>query len=171
MMPFSTMSTYSSFCASKANVSDLFSTICDDDRASTPEFSAICRIGASSAFSTMLDAGLDVVVVVDDPADRLLGAQTTRTPPPGTMPSSTAARVALSASSTRSFFSFHLDLGRAADADDRNAARQLRETLLQLLTVVVRGGLLDLRLDLADAGFDVLPSCRRRRRSWSSPSR
>jgi hypothetical protein len=28
------------------------------------------------------------------------------TPPPGTMPSSTAARVALSASSTRAFFSF-----------------------------------------------------------------
>jgi hypothetical protein len=44
-----------------------------------------------------------------------------------------------------------LDFRRAADADDAHAARELRETLLQLLAVVVRGGLLDLRLDLLDA--------------------
>src|SRR3954451_16123705 len=48
-----------------------------------------------------------------------------------------------------------LDLGRAADADHRDAARELGETLLQLLTVVVRGGLVDLRLDLGDAGLDL----------------
>ena len=49
----------------------------------------------------------------------------------------------------------HLDLGRAADADHRDAAGELGETLLQLLAVVVRGGLLDLRLDLGDARLDV----------------
>src|ERR1700730_16499476 len=49
----------------------------------------------------------------------------------------------------------HLDLGRAADADHRDAAGELGETLLQLLTVVVRGGFLDLRLDLIDARLDV----------------
>ena len=49
----------------------------------------------------------------------------------------------------------HLDLGRAADADHRDAAGELGQTLLQLLTVVVRGGLLDLRLDLRDARLDV----------------
>src|SRR5258708_10591551 len=49
----------------------------------------------------------------------------------------------------------HLDLGRAADADHRDAARELGQTLLQLLTVVVRGGFLDLRLDLRHARFDV----------------
>src|ERR1700761_8838717 len=49
----------------------------------------------------------------------------------------------------------HLDFGRAAYADYRDAARELGQTLLQLLTVVVRGGLLDLRLDLRHAGFDV----------------
>src|SRR5882757_6476496 len=49
----------------------------------------------------------------------------------------------------------HLDLGRAADADHRDAARDLGQTLLQLLTVVVRGGLLDLRLDLRHARLDV----------------
>src|SRR5665647_1495598 len=47
------------------------------------------------------------------------------------------------------------DFGRAADADHRDAARELGQTLLQLLTVVVRGGFLDLRLDLRDAGLDV----------------
>src|SRR6267143_303519 len=49
----------------------------------------------------------------------------------------------------------HFDFGRAADADHRDAARELGQTLLQLLTVVVRGGFLDLRLDLIDAGLDV----------------
>src|SRR3954449_1080601 len=48
-----------------------------------------------------------------------------------------------------------LDFGRAADADHRDAACELGQTLLQLLTVVVRGGFLDLRLDLRHAGFDV----------------
>ena len=51
----------------------------------------------------------------------------------------------------------HLDLGRAADPDHRDAAGELGQTLLQLLAVVVRGGLLDLRLDLLDARLDVLP--------------
>ena len=37
-----------------------------------------------------------------------------------------------------------LDLGRAADADHRHAAGELGEPLLQLLLVVVGGGLLDL---------------------------
>ena len=58
----------------------------------------------------------------------------------------------------------HLDFGRRADADHRHAADQLRQPLLQLLAVVVRGGLLDLRADLLDAALDVAPSCRRRRR-------
>src|SRR5882762_5514600 len=49
----------------------------------------------------------------------------------------------------------HFDFGRAADADHRDAACELGQTLLQLLTVVVRGGFLDLRLDLVDARLDV----------------
>ena len=49
-----------------------------------------------------------------------------------------------------------LDFGRAADADHRDAARELGQTLLQLLAIIVRGGLLDLRLDLGDARLDVL---------------
>jgi len=72
------------------------------------------------------------------------------------MPSCTAARVALSASSTRSFFSLTSISVAPPTPDHRDAARELGQTLLQLLTVVVRGGLLDLRLDLGDAGLDVL---------------
>ena len=52
------------------------------------------------------DAGLDVFLVRLDVASATSMALTSATPPPGTMPSSTAARVALSASSTRCFFSF-----------------------------------------------------------------
>ena len=47
-----------------------------------------------------------------------------------------------------------LDLGRRTDLDDGDAAGQLGEALLELLAVVVRGGLLDLRLDLGHAGLD-----------------
>src|SRR5258707_3783762 len=49
----------------------------------------------------------------------------------------------------------HLDFSCAADADHRDAARELGQALLQLLTVVVRGGFLDLRLDLVDPCLDV----------------
>ena len=49
----------------------------------------------------------------------------------------------------------HLDLARPADPDDRDAAGELGQPLLQLLAIVVGGGLLDLGLDLADAAFDV----------------
>ncbi len=58
---------------------------------------------------------------------------------------------------------FHLDFGRRADANHRDAADQLREPLLQLLAIVVRGGLLDLRANLLDATLDVGTSCRRHR--------
>src|SRR5262245_146336 len=49
----------------------------------------------------------------------------------------------------------HLGLGRGTDVDHRDAARELGETLLQLLAVVVGGGLVDLPLDLGDTTLDV----------------
>jgi hypothetical protein len=49
-----------------------------------------------------------------------------------------------------------LDFGRGADLDDGHATGQLGETLLELLAVVVRVGVLDLGLDLVDASLDVL---------------
>jgi hypothetical protein len=48
-----------------------------------------------------------------------------------------------------------LDFGGAADADNRDAAGELCQPLLQLLAVVVGGGLLNLRLDLGNAGLNV----------------
>ena len=48
-----------------------------------------------------------------------------------------------------------LDLGGRANLDHCNAARKLGEALLELLLVVVRRGLLDLRLDLRHARLDL----------------
>ncbi len=50
----------------------------------------------------------------------------------------------------------HLGLGRGADLDHRDAADELGQALLELLAVVVRGGLLDLVADLLDAAGDGL---------------
>src|SRR5205814_4945349 len=49
----------------------------------------------------------------------------------------------------------HLDFGGTADADYRNAAGELCEPLLQLLTIIVGGGFLDLLPDLGAAALDV----------------
>src|SRR5262249_28322031 len=48
-----------------------------------------------------------------------------------------------------------LDLGRAAPPDDGATAGQPGQALLELLAVVVRGGLLDLSADLGDAALEV----------------
>src|SRR5690606_3912466 len=50
---------------------------------------------------------------------------------------------------------FHLDFGASTDLDHGNTASQLGQALLQLLTVVVGGGFLDLGTDLLDASLDV----------------
>ena len=60
----------------------------------------------------------------------------------------------------------HLGLGGRTDLDDGDAADELRQPLLQLLAVVVGGGLLDLHADLLDAALDVLGVAARPRR-WS----
>ncbi len=49
----------------------------------------------------------------------------------------------------------HLDLGRGTDLDHGNATGELGQPLLQLLAVVVRGGLLDLSADLVAAALDL----------------
>src|SRR4029078_2086451 len=95
------------------------------------------------------------------------------TPPPGTTPSSTAARVALSASSTRAFFSFisvsvaaptliratpPTSLARRSCSFSRSRAApstSLREPFLQLLAVVVRRRFLDLGSELLRARLDL----------------
>ena len=49
---------------------------------------------------------------------------------------------------------FEFGLGGRANLDHRDTARELRQTLLELLTVVVGVGALDLRADLGDAALD-----------------
>ena len=70
------------------------------------------------------------------------------------MPSSSAARVACSASSTRCFFSFISVSVAAPDLDDGDAAGELGQALLELLAVEVRVGVLDFGFDLVDAALD-----------------
>src|SRR5690606_6418003 len=50
----------------------------------------------------------------------------------------------------------HLDFGGGTHADDGDTAGELGDALLQLLAVVVAGGLLDLGADGLDAAFDRL---------------
>src|SRR5207253_8842426 len=50
---------------------------------------------------------------------------------------------------------FHFGLGRATHLTYRHATNQLRQPLLQLLAVVVAGGLVDLAADFLYAAFDL----------------
>src|SRR6202161_1722191 len=122
---------------------------------SLPAFSAIWRIGASRAFKTMLIPACSSAFSLLSLETAIL-ARSSATPPPGTMPSSTAARVALSASSTRSFFSLTSTSVAPPTRIPPTPAASLPQPLLQFLLVVVGGRLFDLRLDLGDAAFDVL---------------
>jgi hypothetical protein len=58
-------------------------------------------------------------------------ARNNGTPPPGNMPSSTAARVCVKRVVHPIFLLLDLDLGRAADADHRDTARELGQRHLQ----------------------------------------
>src|SRR5262249_47743318 len=132
----------------------VFHDLADHDR---PLYAGVFRDLAERTLQRLehdVDAGLDVVIVVGDLAERLLGAQQRNT----------AARYdtlldrgagGIERCSAPLFLPLALHLGRPADADDCDAAGKLGKPLLELLAVIVRGCLLDLRFDLADPGFDV----------------
>ena len=65
---------------------------------------------------------------------------------------------------------FHFDLGRTTHADHGNTAGELRQTLLQLLAIVVRSGLVDLGADLLTrpsmSAFLPAPSTSSRSLPW-----
>ena len=102
-----------------------------------------------------VDAGLDVAIVAAEFSDRGLGAQKRNAAPRHDAFFNSCLRAVHRVFDAILLF-LDLDLSRTADADNRDAARELRQTLLQLLLVVVRGRFLDLRLDLANAALDVL---------------
>src|SRR5204862_3202936 len=54
-----------------------------------------------------------------------------------------------------SFLLFHLGLSRSADVDDRNAAGEFRQALLQFLAIVIAGRLFNLTTDLCDPALDI----------------
>ncbi len=114
------------------------------------------RVGSSSARSRIAAPVFSSPESLFFAAATASMARSSATPPPGTMPSSTAARVAESASSTRSFFSFSSTSVAAPTLMHGHAARQLRQPLLQLLAVEVRCRVVGLRLDLLDAVLDRL---------------
>src|SRR6185503_311848 len=133
----------------------VFEDLADHDRA----FDAgIFRNLANRSFQRLqhdIDTGLDVGIVVVDAADGLLGAQERHAAARHDAFLNGRSRRVESVLDAVLLF-LDLDLGRTTDTDHGDAAGQFRKALLQLLAVVVRGGFLDLRLDLRDAGFDVL---------------
>src|SRR2546422_13997 len=153
MMPASIMSTYSRLSASKPRVT-IFSafTFSTTTLPSSPAFSTICRIGSSSARRTILAPTFSSPSSLS--FSSALAARSSATPPPGTIPSSTAARVAFSETSTRAFSSFISVSGPPPHLHHAPPAPRLRQPLLQLLLVVVGGGLLDLGPDLLDPPLD-----------------
>ena len=99
-----------------------------------PVFSSPSRLSAS-----LLTAGMQ---------------RTNATPPPGRIPSSTAAAVACWASSTRSFFSFISTSVAAPTRITPTPPDKLCQALLELFAVVVRFCFFDLTFDQSDALFD-----------------
>ena len=122
---------------------------------SSPAFAAIWRSGASSARRMMADAHL-LVGALDAQAVEGLDAADQAHAPAGHDALLDRSAGGVEGVLDAVLLLLELELGRRADLHDRHAALQLGEALLELLGVVVRGGLLDLGADLVDARLDVL---------------
>ena len=107
----------------------------------------------------------------DRPSTALLARSRSAVPPPGTMPSSTAARVAFRASSTRSFFSFTSTSVAPPTLDHGNTASEFRQPLLQFLTVVIGSCVFDLTTNLRRTRHRCHPWNQRHQRWWCHPWR
>ena len=99
---------------------------------SAPSFSSPSRSSLSTAFSQRSRA----------------------TPPPATTPSARAAATAALASSNSALRLLHFGFGRGADFDLGHAAGELRQTLLQLLAIVIAVGRFDLAANLLGTACD-----------------
>src|ERR1700723_65307 len=132
----------------------LFEDLADDHRAIFARVDGDLASWPGESLAHDLDAGLLVVVLGADALERL----------GSTEQGDAAARhdAFFNSRAGRMHRVIHailalldLDLGRTADADHRDAAGELGQTLLELLAVIVRRGFLDLRLDLVHARLDV----------------
>src|SRR6266480_5043636 len=132
----------------------LLQDLADHDRTVFAGIDGDLTRGPGERLAHDLDAGLLVVVVGADLLERLACAQQRNAPArQDTFLNRGAGRVHGVIYAV--FALLHLDLGRAADADYRDAAGELGQSLLQLLPVVVGGSFLDLRLDLGNTRLDV----------------
>src|SRR3972149_4240077 len=104
-IPASTKSQYSNLAASKPNDPFPSFIFCTTTDPSQPALSAIILTGSSSALLTMLTPAFSSSSPISS-ASNIFIALIYVTPPPGTIPSSTAALVACKASSTNAFLFF-----------------------------------------------------------------
>mmetsp|Transcript_8130 Transcript_8130/g.16631 ORF Transcript_8130/g.16631 Transcript_8130/m.16631 type:complete len:263 (+) Transcript_8130:277-1065(+) len=107
MMPAAIMSTYSPVCALKPSATSFdLSSSPATTAPSWPALAAIALMGAKIARSTISTPNFwSMFSALALAASSCFDAHKSAFPPPGTIPSSTAARVAFKASTTRSFFS------------------------------------------------------------------
>jgi hypothetical protein len=92
------------------------------------------------------------------------------TPPPGRclLP---RARGSLKGVFDAGFLFLHLGFGAGTYVDDSDAAGEFGQAFLELLAVVIRGGLLDLAANLGNTPLDVAALAVAFGRSWCFPSR
>ena len=100
------ISTYSSFAASNPTPGLEAFTLSKITAPSSPAFVAICLTGSSNALRIILTPSLSSSETSESKASTLGITFTYAVPPPGKIPSSTAAFVADKASSILNFFSF-----------------------------------------------------------------
>src|ERR1051326_182825 len=126
--PAFTRSSYCSVVALKPKLgsSRLFLIFSATMAPSVPQFITIWRTGSSHARRTIVTPNCS------SPSSlrvcRVIEARSKATPPPGTMPSSIAARVACSASSTRAFFSF-ISVSVAAETEMKEKKARVEDAL------------------------------------------
>ena len=91
-------------------------------------------------------------------------ARTRATPPPGTTPSSTAARGCVQGVFDAGLLFLHFDPRlRHRPLITGNTAGELGNALLEFFLVIVAGRFFDLLTDAVDPAFDIGTPCRRRR--------
>ena len=85
-----------------------------------------------------------------------VAARNMATPPPGTIPFLDRRFCGVHGVLDTGLLFLHFRFRGRTDFDHGYAAHELRESLLKLLAVIVRRGVLDLRAELFDAAFDGL---------------
>ena len=121
---------------------------------SVPELTTIWRSGSSQARAHDVDA--DLLVALHLQVLQSLGSAQQSHAAAGNDAFFDRRASGMQSVFHASLLFLHFGLGGRADLDHRHAAGQLRQPLLQLLAVVIGGGLFDLRAELLDAAFDGL---------------